>query len=960
MEEFQKQVSQIRSGVIGEDVTIKSPLPLENKQRRVLYLDYTASGRAVTQIEQYITNKVLPIYGNTHTASTATSRQTCYFRDEARQMVKNYFKCAPDKHAAIFVGSGATGASQLLAELIKKTEGFKKKSIREEDRWGSIRCTACQTTIKNDALFREHTTSAEHKSNLETHNSENSFRSTKSIKLIVDPMAHHSSILPFRELSSEMDIPIETAEIDMETGGICIPKLEDLLKQTKSQNLRPVAILSAASNVTGVAQDLLSITSLVHKYDGLCGFDCAAVAGHRHINMSPIPDSPLQDPTVDFAFVSPHKMLGGPGTPGVLLIKKNLLSNDSPCSTGGGVVYFVTDKRHDYVSHHEDREEAGTPDILGSIRAGLVYRLHGLVDQELIEKTENSMIQKLADSIRSDVHILGDVPVSSKVGILSFNIPYISNTDKTIYLHHCFVTSLLNDLFGIQARGGCACAGPYAQWLLGMTDEVTCAINDILNHTGHIILRPGFVRIGVHYTMTMDEVDYVVKAIKWIASNGWKLLGAYKYIEKTGEWEYRNGTYESERSWLSDFNLTSSSNNTNSVIDSKSVNAFDEADKLLHTVYTAGNVVLNESSYPELPDKYKRHIWFATHEDFLLSVSSLLKGNHTLHDLTNTVPKLSSIPNRITFTVRKLGEEKVKRKITAIDEDVQPAKSTKRSKKDKKNSINGVTIPKSLRSQVGEAIKDYDMIKEGDKILVGLSGGKDSLALLHVLCMLQRVSPVKFEIGAATVNPLTPEYDPTPLKPYMESIGVPFSILSQPLIELAKTKMDKKRPSICSFCSRMKRGMLYSHMRKEGYNVLALGQHLDDLVESFVMSLFRNGTLSTMKANYTIQQGDIRVIRPLVYVRETVTSHLATDNNLPIIADNCPACFSAPKERHRIKLLLAAQEVEFPNVFPTVLRSIKPLIAINKTDQGGKGDDEDEDLALEESMLPCATDSCPL
>lgn len=195
------------------------------------------------------------------------------------------------------------------------------------------------------------------------------------------------------------------------------------------------------------------------------------------------------------------------------------------------------------------------------------------------------------------------------------------------------------------------------------------------------------------------------------------------------------------------------------------------------------------------------------------------------------------------------------------------------------------------------------MIKDGDKVLVALSGGKDSLSLLHILKYFQTVAPIKFEIGAVTIDPMVYEYNPKPLIPYMKEIGVTFFLESDAIVERAQSCMQKN--SICSFCSRMKRGMIYNCARREGYNVIAMGQHLDDLAESFVMSSFHNGYLRTMKANYTIDKGDLRVIRPLVYCREALFKDFSLKNKMPIITENCPACFSAPKERHRVKLMLA-------------------------------------------------------
>jgi tRNA 2-thiocytidine biosynthesis protein TtcA len=223
-----------------------------------------------------------------------------------------------------------------------------------------------------------------------------------------------------------------------------------------------------------------------------------------------------------------------------------------------------------------------------------------------------------------------------------------------------------------------------------------------------------------------------------------------------------------------------------------------------------------------------------------------------------------------------------------------------------------------------EAILDFNMIRNGDKILVGLSGGKDSMTLLLQLLRLQATAPVSFQVGAATVDPQSEGYNPRPLISWCESLGVPYFFESQPIIDLASKHMGKD--SICAFCSRLKRGVLYSACRREGYNVLALGQHLDDFAESFVMSAFRNGILRTMKANYTVDKGDLRVIRPLVFLRENSTRAYAASIKLPIIPENCPACFTGPTERYKIKRLLSTESVGNPNLFNCLMRAMRPLM----------------------------------
>lgn len=236
--------------------------------------------------------------------------------------------------------------------------------------------------------------------------------------------------------------------------------------------------------------------------------------------------------------------------------------------------------------------------------------------------------------------------------------------------------------------------------------------------------------------------------------------------------------------------------------------------------------------------------------------------------------------------------------------------------------------PKCIFKPTTQAIEEYEMIRDGDRVLVCLSGGKDSLSLLHTLRQYQFYSKskgIKFEIGAATVDPQSSGYDPRPLVPYLGTLEVPYFFEEQGIIQQAA-----KLPvceSICSFCSRMKRGRLYACARREGYNVLAMGQHLDDLAESFLMSAFHNGLLRTMKANYTVMEGDLRVIRPFVYVREKELRTFAEKVKLPVITENCPACFEAPKERHRTKQLLAAQEILFPGLYNSLLTAMKPLMS---------------------------------
>lgn len=232
--------------------------------------------------------------------------------------------------------------------------------------------------------------------------------------------------------------------------------------------------------------------------------------------------------------------------------------------------------------------------------------------------------------------------------------------------------------------------------------------------------------------------------------------------------------------------------------------------------------------------------------------------------------------------------------------------------------------PKALLHKVGRAIADYDLIRPGDRILLGVSGGKDSLSLLAILHHLRRYAPVHFDLGVLTVDPQVDGFDPTSLIPLYQALELPWFYERQPILAQAQTQMEGD--SFCAFCARMKRGVMYSLCRREGFNVLALAQHLDDLAESLLMSLFHGGQLRTMKAHYLNDAGDVRIIRPLVYCRERQTAEFATRAGLPVVPDSCPACFRMPTQRAYMKVLLAREERTIPHLFANLLHAMRPLL----------------------------------
>jgi tRNA 2-thiocytidine biosynthesis protein TtcA len=237
------------------------------------------------------------------------------------------------------------------------------------------------------------------------------------------------------------------------------------------------------------------------------------------------------------------------------------------------------------------------------------------------------------------------------------------------------------------------------------------------------------------------------------------------------------------------------------------------------------------------------------------------------------------------------------------------------------------TLPRpsrTLLAAAGEAIRDFDLIRDGDRILVGVSGGKDSLSLLAVLAHLQRHAPVRFEIGVANVDPEMPGYDPAPLRPWVEGLGIPYHQATYSLARAAKGSF--KGRTLCAFCSRMRRGKLYGLAREHGYGTLALAHHLDDAAETFLMNAFFGGQLRAMPAGYRNEDGDVRVIRPLIYARERQTEAFARVAALPVIPDNCPTCDSSTRQRQQMKALLRAQEADNPRLFAVLRTTLRPLL----------------------------------
>jgi selenocysteine lyase/cysteine desulfurase len=336
--------------------------------------------------------------------------------------------------------------------------------------------------------------------------------------VFIGPYEHHSNELPWRECDVELVvIPLD------DDGAMDMRALEQRLREYAGK-ARMLASFSAASNVTGLLTDTGRVSELVHHYGGRVFWDYAAAAPYVGIDVA----------DMDAVFISTHKFLGGPGTPGLLVLRRDLFTADIPSHPGGGTVSFVAPDFQHYLQDCERREEAGTPAIVEAIRAGLVFRLQQDVGTARIEDREQELVSGALErwSKNPDLEFLGN-PALPRLSIVSFQV-----MDGEQPLHYAFVVALLNDLFGIQARGGCSCAGPYGHSLLGIDRETSHALSEEVDR-GNSVLRPGWVRLNFNYFIDDETFEYLLSAVELIAEYGKDLLPWYCYDSASGTWVYR-------------------------------------------------------------------------------------------------------------------------------------------------------------------------------------------------------------------------------------------------------------------------------------------------------------------------------------------------------------------------------------------------------------------------------------
>ena len=482
-------LARIRESIIGDDQVMPGPYG----PRRVTYADYTASGRSLSFIEEFIASEILPRYANTHTESSGTGLQTTRLREDARRLIRDAVG-GTDDDAVVFCGSGSTAAIDKLIGVL----GIRIPAELDARYGLSARIPAEERPV-----------------------------------VFIGPFEHHSNELPWRESIAEVVRIPEDRD-----GHIDVAVLEQRLVEFAARPLK-IGSFSAASNVTGIVTDTCAVSDLLHSHGALSFWDFAAAGPYVDIEMHP---RCARHPQAgkDAIFLSPHKFVGGPGTPGVLVASRRLFTNAVPVVPGGGTVAYVNEEEHRYLAAPEHREEGGTPAIIESIRAGLVFGLKQAVGAGVIRAQEERLLRRAvaAWSAVPEIEILGNLS-AERLSIVSF----VVHRPGGRYLHHNFVVALLNDLFGIQSRGGCSCAGPYGHRLLGI-DLAESHRYERQVSEGCEGIKPGWVRVNFNYFVSDAVVDYIIEAVTMIARAGWKLLPDYRFNATTGLWRHRSGPVE--------------------------------------------------------------------------------------------------------------------------------------------------------------------------------------------------------------------------------------------------------------------------------------------------------------------------------------------------------------------------------------------------------------------------------
>jgi selenocysteine lyase/cysteine desulfurase len=472
-------LKHLRSGVIGATARLQTP----EGDQPLHYFDYIASGRFHREVEDALNTRVLPYMANTHTETSATGRLMTHWYERALARVGGYLGANADD-VVLPVGSGSTAAVNRLIQVM----GLRIPS-QLEDLYEMSRLVPDEM---RPVVFRSH-------------------------------MEHHSNDITWRETIAE------TVYVDFDADGRVSPeKLDAQLAQYAHVPVK-IGTFSAASNVTGILNDCHELARVLHKHGAWAFFDFAAAGPYVDIDMHPrkADGSPDEAAALDAVFLSVHKFLGGPRTPGLLVANRKLFSNRVPSEPGGGTVLYTSPTEHVYLVQTSHRETGGTPAIVGSIQMALAFDLKAAIGARRMHRVEQDYLRRaLAEWTREpDIEILGNLDVE-RLGVVSMIFRG---------LHHNYVVALLNDFFGIQVRGGCMCAGPYGHELLHIDEDVSSRIRGLLEQ-GHCGVKPGWVRIGFSPVTTEAEFQALLEGVRFVCREGRRHLDRYEMSDLTGEW----------------------------------------------------------------------------------------------------------------------------------------------------------------------------------------------------------------------------------------------------------------------------------------------------------------------------------------------------------------------------------------------------------------------------------------
>lgn len=489
----------LRGQIIGVDALLHTPFG----ERHMVYADYTASGRGLRFVEAYL-QRILRLYANSHTEDDSSGRTTTRLLHQAEQSIKQAVNVGPEGRI-IACGTGATGAIDRMQQLV----GVKLPAASRQMLMSLLQGFAGQEQAEDFAGY---------------------CRAHQPV-VFVGPYEHHSNEVSWREsLATVVEVRLDAE------GGIDLVDLERLLMLPQYRDRLRIGSFSAASNVTGMKSPVHEIAALLHRHDALAFFDYAASAPYVEIDMNPAP-SAHGDRSLDAVFISPHKFVGGPGASGILVFNRRCYHTELPPSVaGGGTVDYVGPESHDFIKDIETRENAGTPGILQTLKAALVFQIKQAVGLELIEQRERDYLGRALDrwGNHPGIEIMGNPDPERRIGIISFNVRGPGGR----YYHPRFITRLLDDLFGIQSRAGCSCAGPYGHKLLGI-DETRAEEFRAVIAEGHCGIKPGWCRIGFHYLFDDAEVGYLLDAVEFVADYGYRFLPLYRFDSATGLWTHR-------------------------------------------------------------------------------------------------------------------------------------------------------------------------------------------------------------------------------------------------------------------------------------------------------------------------------------------------------------------------------------------------------------------------------------